>query len=74
MTVSELITSSRRHAFADGGGSIRIELEKLGSRAECRVTDDGSSMEVVRSGYGLTIVRQLALDGEIDLRLARMPR
>ena len=30
MIVSELITNSCRHAFADGGGSIRIELKSGG--------------------------------------------
>jgi two-component sensor histidine kinase len=70
MILSELITNSCRHAFTENGGSIRIELKKRGSSAECRITDDGSSSEIVRSGHGLTIVQQLAiaLNGDIDLR------
>ncbi|WP_375787005.1 sensor histidine kinase [Bradyrhizobium sp. Pha-3] len=70
MIVSELITNSYRHAFGDEGGTIRVELKRCGHLAECRVTDDGSSSDIVRSGHGLNIVRQLArtLDGEIDLR------
>ncbi len=70
MIVSEFITNSCKHAFTEKGGSIRIELRKRGPYAECRVTDDGSSSEIVRSGHGLKIVRQLALalNGDIDLR------
>jgi two-component sensor histidine kinase len=73
MIISELITNSCRHAFGDKGGSIRVELIKQGSCAVCRVTDDGTSSEIVRTGHGLKIVQQLALalDGEIDLRLGR---
>jgi two-component sensor histidine kinase len=70
MIVSEFITNSCKHAFTEKGGTIRIELRKRGSFAECRVTDDGSSSEIVRSGRGLKIVRQLALalNGDVDLR------
>jgi two-component sensor histidine kinase len=73
MIVSELITNSYRHAFGDSGGTIRVELERRGFRADCRVTDDGGSPDIVRSGHGLNIVRGLArtLDGEIDLRFGR---
>jgi two-component sensor histidine kinase len=69
MILSELITNSCRHAFTESGGTIRIELKKRGSSAECRITDDGSSSEVVRSSHGLKIVQQLALalNGDIDL-------
>jgi two-component sensor histidine kinase len=68
LIVSELITNASRHAFDDTGGTIRIELKKLGMRAECRVTDDGSCPEHIRPGQGLAIVRQLArgLRGEIS--------
>jgi len=49
---------------------LTIELKKRGSSAECRITDDGSSSDIVRSGHGLKIVKHLAiaLDGAIDLR------
>ena len=73
MIVSELITNSYRHAFGEVGGTIRVELKRRGSIAECRVTDDGSSSDIVRSGYGLNIVRQLAgtLGGELDVRFGQ---
>lgn len=73
MIVSELIANSYRHAFSEKGGTIRIELQRRGSRVECSVVDDGTSSDIVRAGHGLTIVHQLArtLDGEIDLSFGR---
>jgi two-component sensor histidine kinase len=70
MIVSELITNSYKHAFGESGGTIRVELKKRGCYAECRVADDGGSSDIVHTGHGLNIVRQLAatLEGEIDLR------
>jgi two-component sensor histidine kinase len=68
LIVSELITNASRHAFIDVGGTIRVELKKLGNSAECRVTDDGAGPEHVRPGQGLGIVQELALgfNGKID--------
>jgi two-component sensor histidine kinase len=73
MIISELITNSYRHAFGDDGGTICVELKRRGNIAECRVTDDGSSSDIVRSGHGLSIVRQLAgtLGGNIDLQFGQ---
>lgn len=70
LIVSELITNSCRHAFAEGGGSIRVEFEKRGRRVECRVTDNGSGAENIRPGQGLKIIQNLAheLNGEVDQR------
>jgi len=70
LIVAELITNASRHAFADVGGTIRIELRKRGASVECRVTDDGSGPEYIRPGQGLGIIQQLArgLDGTIDQR------
>jgi two-component sensor histidine kinase len=72
LIVAELITNASRHAFASGGGTIRVELKRQGSRAECRVTDNGSGAENVRQdthpGQGLGIIRELAggLDGRVE--------
>jgi two-component sensor histidine kinase len=78
LIVAELITNASRHAFATGGGTIRIELKRQGSRAECRVTDNGSGPENIRQnirqnirhGQGLGIIRDLAggLDGKFEQR------
>jgi two-component sensor histidine kinase len=70
LIVSELITNASRHAFADGGGTIRVELKKREANVECRVADDGSGPENIRLGQGLGIVQKLArgLNGRINLR------
>lgn len=70
LIVSELITNASRHAFTDTGGTIRVELRKLGTSATCRVTDNGSGPENIRPGQGLEIIRQLAcaLNGNVDQR------
>ena len=80
LIVAELITNASRHAFAGGGGTIRIELKRCGSQAECRVSDNGSghedirqdtreaNSEAIRQGQGLAIIRDLAtgLDGKVE--------
>jgi two-component sensor histidine kinase len=70
LIVSELITNASRHAFNDVGGTIGVELKKLGTSAECRVTDDGSGPDHARPGQGLAIIQQLArgLDGKVSHR------
>jgi two-component sensor histidine kinase len=70
LIVAELITNASRHAFADVGGTIRIELKKRGGGVECRVTDDGSGPENVQARQGLGIIQQLArgLNGRINQR------
>jgi two-component sensor histidine kinase len=68
LIVSELITNSVRHAFNDGGGSIRVELRPTASFVECRVTDSGKSEANVSPGRGLKIIEDLvdSLDGTIE--------
>jgi two-component sensor histidine kinase len=70
LIVAELITNASRHAFTQPGGTIRVELKKRGTGAECRVADDGSGPENVRPGQGLRIIQQLArgLNGSINQR------
>jgi two-component sensor histidine kinase len=70
LIVAELITNASRHAFATGGGTIRIELKRQGSRVECRVTDNGSGPEGIHPEHGLGIIRDLAggLSGKVDQR------
>jgi two-component sensor histidine kinase len=70
LILAELITNCCRHAFADGGGSIEVELRKNGSRIECRVTDDGSARNDICPGQGLKIVQHLThgLYGRISQR------
>jgi len=70
LIVSELITNAVRHAFRNGGGSIRVELLPSLSFVECRVTDNGTAEANARPGHGLKIVEALAksLGGTIDQR------
>ena len=70
LIVSELITNAERHAFRNGGGSIRVELLPSLSFVECRVTDNGTAEANARPGHGLKIVQALAksLGGTIDQR------
>ena len=70
LIVSELITNAERHAFRNGGGSIRVELLPSLSFVECRVTDNGTAEPNARPGHGLKIVEALAksLGGTIDQR------
>ena len=70
LIVSELITNAERHAFRNGGGSIRVELLPSLSFVECRVTDNGTAEAIARPGHGLKIVEALAksLGGTIDQR------
>jgi two-component sensor histidine kinase len=70
MIVSELIGNASRHAFREGGGSRRIQVELIDheTEVECIVTDNGSGSENVRPGQGLKIIRSLVHDlgGTID--------
>ena len=72
MIVYELITNAVRHAFAEGNGSIRVELLRAGALVQCRVLDNGSAPASFRPGRGLKIVHELAraLDGRFDQRFA----
>jgi len=70
MILAELITNACRHAFADSGGSIKVECERRGCRVECRVVDNGSAKENIRPGQGFGIIQHLTagLKGEISQR------
>jgi two-component sensor histidine kinase len=70
LIVAELITNASRHAFADAGGTIRVELRRRRGSAECRVADDGSGSEFIRPGQGLRIIQKLVqgLNGSINQR------
>jgi two-component sensor histidine kinase len=71
MIVHELITNSARHAFADAGGKIRVELSRHHGVAQCIVMDNGAAAPAGRSGQGLKIIRHLAesLDGTLHQKI-----
>jgi two-component sensor histidine kinase len=68
LIVYELIMNAARHAFHCGGGTIRVELLRLGAFVECRVLDDGISEPSAAPGHGLKIIEALAksLGGTFD--------
>jgi two-component sensor histidine kinase len=65
LIVAELITNASRHAFAADGGTIRIELKRQGSRAECRVTDNGSVQENIQENVQENIEQNIRQDNRI---------
>jgi two-component sensor histidine kinase len=67
MIVSELVTNAARHAFGEGGGTIRVELSAVGTLIECRVIDNGAVRGQIRPGQGTRIIEALVrgLDGEV---------
>jgi two-component sensor histidine kinase len=73
MIASELITNAERHAFGDGGGTIRVELSSSGNFVVFRVADDGCFREPIVPGRGIKIIEALArgLDGEIAHRFGQ---
>jgi two-component sensor histidine kinase len=68
MIVSELVTNAARHAFGEGGGTIRVELFAIGALIECRVVDNGAVRGPIRPGQGTRIIEALVrgLDGEVS--------
>ncbi len=73
MIVSELVNNSVRHAFAEGGSRIRVDLGSAGHQLRCRVSDDGKHSTQYRPPSrrsGLTIVETLAtaMAGTIEHR------
>jgi two-component sensor histidine kinase len=60
LIVYELVTNAARHAFAERGGEVRVELQCTDELVECRVKDNGSGSSNFRQGQGLSIVAGLA--------------
>lgn len=70
MIISELLTNASRHAFGEGGGSVRVELMPSAGGLECRVVDSGTSHADPVPGTGLQIIESLAaaLEGTVRMR------
>jgi two-component sensor histidine kinase len=60
LIVYELVTNATRHAFANRGGEVRVELRCAGQLVECKVKDNGAGLSNFRRGEGLSIVARLA--------------
>ena len=71
MIVSELVTNSARHAFAEAGGDIRVDLRSCGDQMQCCVSDNGAgsaapSRSPRRSGLKIVERLAMAMAGSID--------
>lgn len=54
LIVNEFVTNSFKHAFADGGGILRVNLDALDrDRARLTLADDGPGLPEVAGGTGL---------------------
>jgi two-component sensor histidine kinase len=73
LIVSELITNCARHAFAERGGRIRVELTTSAMLYKCRVSDNGCSARPIRPGRGRQIISALAsgLQGSVTQKFGR---
>ncbi|HXD46147.1 MAG TPA: histidine kinase dimerization/phosphoacceptor domain -containing protein [Pseudolabrys sp.] len=74
MIVSELITNSARHAFAESGGDIRVVLASADGQMQCRVSDNGTRCAGLqpstrRSGLKIIAALAAAMAGTVDQRL-----
>jgi two-component sensor histidine kinase len=67
LIVSELIANAARHGLRGRAGGIVVELATCNGAVECRVADDGSSVDP-KPGRGARIAGALALElgGRID--------
>ena len=64
LIVSELLTNVARHAQFDGRHpELRVKLMLTGKVVKCVVSDNGSALEPIRHGQGLTIVGELRTSG-----------
>jgi two-component sensor histidine kinase len=63
IAVNELVTNAMKHAFAEHGGLIRVELAVGDGRLTLLVEDDGAALPptpaLVRGGSGLDLIARL---------------
>ncbi len=70
MIVCELITNAARHAFAERGGAIWVDVTLVGEEIHCRVSDNGAPKQGGSRGRGSAIVDGLA--AEIEGKVTRL--
>jgi two-component system, sensor histidine kinase PdtaS len=73
LILSEIVTNATRHAFPEGRGTVAISLRREGDRIELSVNDDGigHNPEVDGRGFGMRLVKSLAVQLEADIDFAR---
>ncbi|MGZ4386005.1 MAG: ATP-binding protein [Gaiellaceae bacterium] len=77
LALTEACTNSVRHAYPDGGGTVRISYELESGRLAIDVSDDGTGFGSTggresdgfdESGLGIAIIRAIADELEISER------
>ncbi|MGP9818772.1 sensor histidine kinase [Salinarimonas sp. NSM] len=70
LILSEVLTNAFDHAFPDGEGRVTITLDRHDGRVELRVADDGRGFDpdATTAGFGLKLIRSLAVQLEADMR------
>jgi two-component system, sensor histidine kinase PdtaS len=73
LILSEIVTNATRHAFPEGRGTVAISLRREGDRIELSVNDDGvgHNPEVDGRGFGMRLVKSLAVQLEAEIDFAR---
>ncbi len=74
MMVAEIVTNAIQHAFADNGGTITLQGAIASDGVTITVADDGRGMsggqtDVIKSGLGGKILRQMAKTLSADLTI-----
>ena len=79
LALTEAVSNSVRHAYADGAGFVSIAYELSGDALTVEVVDDGQGFdpnrppalegeELTEGGLGIAIIRTIADDFELDSR------
>jgi serine/threonine-protein kinase RsbW len=79
LALTEAVSNSVRHAYADGGGFVSIAYELGADTLAIEVVDDGEGFdperppllegeELIEGGLGIAIIRTIADDFELDSR------
>lgn len=73
LVLNELISNSLKHAFPNGRGSIKVELQEKDQRLHLLVADNGVGVEqsqiIAGSTYGYELIQALVdkLDGQLTI-------
>ena len=79
LALTEAVSNSVRHAYADGGGFVSIAYELRGDALAVEVVDDGKGFdperppelegeELTEGGLGIAIIRTIADEFELQSR------
>jgi serine/threonine-protein kinase RsbW len=79
LALTEAVSNSVRHAYADGGGFVSIAYELRGNALAVEVVDDGKGFdperppplegeELTEGGLGIAIIRTIADEFELHSR------